>query len=209
MVEKLATGCCTTLLRRVYSTSSAKRSIRNVAIDTRSKLIIFYFLRWWIVVARKKIKFLRHVVNKLATSCCTTLLRRVYSTFSSKPSVRGYRDRPEIRSIVLSFRPFRESRSNFCDARVENTGANLRVSENLWLEFDDSFAWEWDGEACDCRDRSYRSLHLRSASFYRLLVCCIPGYFTDGESLIDASYRRRVCYDTQVQWKKEFSETVS
>ena len=190
MVEKLATGCCTTLLRRVYSTSSAKRSIRNVAIDTRSKLIIFYFLQWWIVLARKKnFKFLRHVVNKLATSCCTTLLRRVYSTFSSKPSVRGYRDRPEIRSIVLSFRPFRESRSNFCDARVENTGANLRVSENLWLEFDDSFAWESHGEACDCRDRSYRSLHLRSASFYRLLVCCIPGYFTGGESLIDASYR--------------------
>lgn len=88
MVEKLAAGCCTTLLRRVYSTSSAKRSIRNVAIDTRSKLIIFYFLRWWIVPARKKIKFLRHVVNKLAASRCTTPLRRVYSAFSSKRSVR-------------------------------------------------------------------------------------------------------------------------
>lgn len=88
MVEKLAAGCCTTLLRRVYSTSSAKRSIRNVAIDTRSKLIIFYFLRWWIIPARKKIKFLRHVVNKLAASRCTTPLRRVYSAFSSKRSVR-------------------------------------------------------------------------------------------------------------------------
>lgn len=83
----MAAGCCTTLLRRVYSTSSAKRSIRNVAIDTRPKLIIFHFLRWWIVLARKKIKFLRHVVNKLAASCCTTPLRRVCSAFSSYPSV--------------------------------------------------------------------------------------------------------------------------
>lgn len=79
-----------TQIRRIYTTSSARRSIRDVRLNPRSKPVAFYYRRRGFIT-EKKIRFLQQVVDRLiALQLDFSLRRSAGNNQNGRPTVRSF-----------------------------------------------------------------------------------------------------------------------